>query len=222
MKNNFILGDAKKYIFILMSFFPMFVLAQTTYTDYQRKYKDGDAVYYFDNDKLSIFFRGYIDKMSYNAKEFFVEITILPKKKFLEIDPTKITAYAEVKGRKKEIDFYTYEKYMDKVKRNLFLWGSGNVREATISSSENTNVKIGGKESSVNSHSTTTISSNRHYYEEKEKAESWIKEHYLRRNTLTLEPWRGVIVAKKPAAYPVHFAVSIDGDTYVFDMEKGQ
>ena len=127
-----------------------------------------------------------------------------------------IKAYTEKRGKRKELNVYTANEYLKKLKKNILWFGPDNVEKvnATTTIKDGQGQKTGKVESTV---SVYTGGQDAAYSD----AEEYVRKEYLKRNTVfSGQELNGIIAVENPKGKPFELHLKLGDEMYVFKFEE--
>ena len=133
----------------------------------------------------------------------------------VDFNPANIKAYTEKRGKRKELNVYTANEYLKKLKKNILWFGPDNVEKvnATTTIKDGQGQKTGKVESTV---SVYTGGQDAAYSD----AEEYVRKEYLKRNTVfSGQELNGIIAVENPKGKPFELHLKLGNDMYIFNFE---
>ena len=134
----------------------------------------------------------------------------------VDFNPANIKAYTEKNGKRKELNVYTANEYLKKLKKNILWFGPDNVEKvnATTTIKDGQGQKTGKVESTV---SVYTGGQDAAYSD----AEEYVRKEYLKRNTVfSGQELNGIIAMENPKGKPFELHLKLGDEMYVFKFEE--
>lgn len=191
--------------------------AQTLYENPLRAYIDGAEVLSYKTEEYEISLAPRLSDKAYGLGKELKLVLVLKNDGEIPVDfnPANIKAYTEKKGKRKELNVYTANEYLKKLKKNILWFGPDNVEKvnATTTIKDGQGQKTGKVESTV---SVYTGGQDAAYSD----AEEYVRKEYLKRNTVfSGQELNGIIAVENPKGKPFELHLKLGNDMYIFNFE---
>lgn len=192
--------------------------AQTLYENPLRAYIDGAEVLSYKTEEYEISLAPRLSDKAYGLGKELKLVLVLKNDGEIPVDfnPANIKAYTEKKGKRKELNVYTANEYLKKLKKNILWFGPDNVEKvnATTTIKDGQGQKTGKVESTV---SVYTGGQDAAYSD----AEEYVRKEYLKRNTVfSGQELNGIIAVENPKGKPFELHLKLGDEMYVFKFEE--
>ena len=192
--------------------------AQTLYENPICAYIDGTEVLSYKTDEHEISLAPRLSDKAYGLGKELKLVLVLKNDGEAPVDfnPANIKAYTEKNGKRKELNVYTANEYLKKLKKNILWFGPDNVEKvnATTTIKDGQGQKTGKVESTV---SVYTGGQDAAYSD----AEEYVRKEYLKRNTVfSGQELNGIIAVENPKGKPFELHLKLGDEMYVFKFEE--
>lgn len=176
--------------------------AQNLYENPIRAYIDGTEVLSYKTEEYEISLAPRLSDKEYGFGKELKLVLVLKNddENPVDFNPANIKAYTEKKGKRKELDVYTANEYLKKLKKNILWFGPDNVEKvnATTTIKDGQGQKTGKVESTVSVYTggQDAAYSDAEEYVRKD-AEEYVRKEYLKRNTVfPVQELNGIIAVE--------------------------
>ena len=191
--------------------------SQTQHNNPIHTYIDGIEVLSYKTEEYEISLAPRLSDKEYGFGKELKLVLVLKNDGEIPVDfnPANIKAYTEKKGKRKELNVYTANEYLKKLKKNILWFGPDNVEKvnATTTIKDGQGQKTGKVESTV---SVYTGEQDAAYSD----AEEYVRKEYLKRNTVfSGQELNGIIAVENPKGKPFELHLRLGDEMYVFNFD---
>lgn len=191
--------------------------SQTQHNNPIHTYIDGIEVLSYKTEEYEISLAPRLSDKEYGFGKELKLVLVLKNDGEIPVDfnPANIKAYTEKKGKRKELNVYTANEYLKKLKKNILWFGPDNVEKvnATTTIKDGQGQKTGKVESTV---SVYTGGQDAAYAD----AEEYVRKEYLKRNTVfSGQELNGIIAVENPKGKPFELHLRLGDEMYVFNFD---